>query len=110
MEVYNFGDDTTFFACGKDLGSGINRLDYYSFSAIELFQNNYMKLNEDKCPLLVGEYKNKSIWAKIDDARIWESNQKKLWGLHTVRTLSFDEHISNLCKKSGWKLSVLARL
>ena len=61
MEVYNFGDDTTFFACGKDLGSGINRLDYYSFSAIELFQNNYMKLNEDKCPLLVGEYKDKSI-------------------------------------------------
>ena len=34
---------------------------------------------------------------------------KKLLGVHIDRTLSFDEHVSNLCKKAGRKLSVLAR-
>ena len=29
-----------------------------------------MKLDEDKCHLLVGGYKHESIWAKFGDARI----------------------------------------
>ena len=56
-----------------------------------------------------GTNKHESIWAKIGDARIWESNKQKLLGLHIDRT-SFDEHVSNLCKKAGRKLSVSARL
>ena len=35
---------------------------------------------------------------------------KKLLGEHIDRTLPFDEHVSNLCKKAGRILSVLARL
>ena len=60
--------------------------------------------------MLEGTNKHESIWAKIGDARIWESNKQKLLGLHIDRTLSFDEHVSNLCKKAGRKLPVLARL
>ena len=60
-EACNFADDTTFFAYNKDLGSLINRLEQDSFLAIEWFQNNYMKLNEDKCHLLVGGHKHESI-------------------------------------------------
>ena len=69
-----------------------------------------MKLKKDKCHLLVGGYKHESIWAQIGDARIWESNKQKLFGVHMDRTLSFDKHVSNVCKKDGRKLSVLARL
>ena len=36
--------------------------------------------------------------------------KQKLLGVHIDRTLSFHEHVSNLCKKPGRKLSVLARL
>ena len=81
-----------------------------SFLAIEWFQNSCMKLNEDKCHLLAGGYKHESIWAKIGDARIWESNKQKLLGIHIDRILSFDEHVSNLCEKAGRTLSVLAKL
>ena len=45
MEVCNFAD-TTFFACDKDLGFLINRLEHDSFLANNWFQNNYMKSNE----------------------------------------------------------------
>ena len=69
-----------------------------------------MKLNEGKCHLIFEGYKRESIWAKIGDARIWESNKQKLLGVHIDRTLYFDEHVSNSCKKAGRKLSVLARL
>ena len=103
-EVWNSADDTTFFACDKDLGSLINRLEYDSLLAIEWFQNNYTTLNEDKCHLFVWGYKHESIWAKIGYARIWEFNKQKLLGVHIDRTLSFDEHVSNLCKKAGRKV------
>ena len=69
-----------------------------------------MKLKEDKCHLLVGGYKHESIGAQIGDARIWESNKQKLFGVHIDRTLFLDERVSNLCKKAGRKLPVLARL
>ena len=105
-EICNFADDATFFACDKDLGSLIDRLEHDSFLAIDWFQKNYI----NKCHLLVGGYKHESICAKIGDKRIWESNKLKLLGVHIDRTLSFDEQVSNLCKKAGRKLSVLVRL
>ena len=96
-EVCTFADDTTFLACDKDLEFLINRLKHDSFLAIDWFQNNYMKLNKDKCHLLVGGYKHGSIWAKAGDARIWKSNKQKLLGIHIDRKLFFDKHVSNLC-------------
>ena len=77
---------------------------------ILLITNNYMKLNEGKCHLIFEGYKRESIWAKIGDARIWESNKQKLLGVHIDRTLYFDKHILNLYKKAGRKLSALASL
>ena len=46
--VYNFADYTTFHACDKDLNFLINRLEHDSYLAIEWFENNSMKLNQDK--------------------------------------------------------------
>ena len=44
-EVSNFADDTTFFACDKDLAL-IGRLDHDNhYLANEWFESNYMKLN-----------------------------------------------------------------
>ena len=65
-----------------------------------------MKLNEDECHLLVGGYKHESIWAKIGHARFWKFNKQKLLGVHIDITIYIEEHVSNLCKKAGWKLSV----
>ena len=107
--VCNFADDTTFYACGKDVNSLINRLEYDSYLATEWFENNSMKLNQDKCHLLVSGFKYENVWAKIGKTKIWESKKQKLLGVEIDRTLSFDEHIASLCRKAGKKLSVLAR-
>ena len=69
-----------------------------------------MRLDQDKCHLLVSGFKYENIWAKIGKTKIWESKKQKLLGVEIFRTLSFDEHIASLCRKAGKKLSVLARL
>ena len=43
IEVCNFADDTTFYACDKDLSNLIDRLQHDSFLAIEWFENDLMK-------------------------------------------------------------------
>ena len=40
--VCNFADDTTFYACDKDLRSLINRLEHDSHLKIEWFENNHI--------------------------------------------------------------------
>ena len=53
IDLCHFADDTTFYALDVDLNSLIKRLEHDSFLAIEWFENNNIKLNQDKCPLLV---------------------------------------------------------
>ena len=54
----NFGDDALFFTCVKDLNSLIKRLEHDSLPTTEWSQNNNIKLNRDKCHLLVSGYKH----------------------------------------------------
>ena len=70
-----------------------------------------MKLNKDKCHLLVSRSKSENVWANIENDKIWENNKQILLGLEdTDRNLNFNEQVSSLCRKAGNKLSVLARL
>ena len=73
-EVCNFADNTTFYACDKDLNHLINRLEHHSFLAIEWFENNSMKLNDDKCHLLISGHKFENVLAQIGNAKICERN------------------------------------
>ena len=75
-----------------------------------MVENNDMKLNQDKCHLLVSGYKNENLWTNIGNEKILESNKQKLLRLDIDRNLNFNEHASSLCRKAGNKLSVLARL
>ena len=84
----NFADDTTFYACDVDLYSLIKKLEQDSSLAIEWFENNNMKLNQDNCHLLVSGCKNENVWVNIGNQEIWESNKQKLLGLDIDRNLN----------------------
>ena len=88
----------------------ISRLEHDSHLAIEWFESKYMKLNQDKCHLLVSGYKHENIWAQIGEVKNWESSKQKLLRFVIDRDLNFNEYVSSLCKKAGRKLSVLSRL
>ena len=73
-QVCNFADDTTFYVCDKDLNTLTNRLEHDSALPVEWSDNHFMKLNQDKCHLLTSGHKHKTVWAKIGETKIWESN------------------------------------
>ena len=109
-EVCNFADDTTLYACGKDLNTLLQIIEHDSLKAISWFENNYMKLNEEKCHFLISGNINEHLWVKVGDAVIWESQKEKLLGVTIDKKLTFNNHVSTLCNKTGKKVTALSRL
>ena len=58
-----------------------------------------MKLNQDKCHLLVSGYEHENILAQIGEVKIWESSKQKLSGVVIDRDLSFNKYVSFLSVK-----------
>ena len=69
-----------------------------------------MKLNEEKCHLIIAGHKYENTWAIIGESRIWETQRQRLLGIHIDNQLSFKYHTSQLCLNAGRKLSALARI
>ena len=67
-----------------------------------------MKANADKCHLLVSSDEN--CTAKIEDFSIKNSTKENLLGVKFDSNLSFENHVTSLCKKASQKLHALARI
>ena len=67
------------------------------------FLDNYLVMNLDKCKLLVNNHRDE-ITLNIDQKLITGSKSVKLLGITINNILSFDNHISKLCKKASLKL------
>ena len=110
IDICNFADDTTPYVCGQNLEHVLSKLEHNSELAISWFKNNYMKINTDKCHLIIAGHKHEHIWAKLEDNKIWEENEVKLLGIKIDNELKFDNHVTDICLKAGRKLSVLTRM
>ena len=108
--ICNFADDTTPFVCDLNLKTVMETLESHSEIAITWFECNYMKLNTDKCHLLVSGHKFEEMWMKVGTDYIWENKEVNLLGVTIDNDLKFEKHISNLCLKAGRKLSALSRM
>ena len=110
IDICNFADDNTFSTCNKSLEVLVETLEKVSLKAIDWFRYNYMKLNEEKCHLIIAGHKYEHISAMVGETRIWESKREKLLGINIDNELKFKFHISKLCDRAGNKLSALARV
>jgi len=108
--VCNFADDTTPYVCDKSLKNVLEKLEQNSEIAISWFKTNYMKLNTDKCHLLISGHKYETVWAKVGNDKIWESAKVNLLGITIDSELKFDDHVSNICLQANRKLTVLSRM
>ena len=100
-EICNYADDTTIFACGSDLGSVLRSLEGDAALLSLWFENNYMKMNEDKSHLLVFGNKDDEVTVNVSGSRIKESDEEKLLGVTLDETLNFKSHVNTLCKKAS---------
>ena len=69
-----------------------------------------MKLNTDKCHLLVAGHIFEHTLVRVGPDKIWEDHSVKLLGVSIDNKLKFDKHVLNIIKKANSKLSALSRL
>ena len=70
-----------------------------------------MKLNEDKCHFMVfGVKTDQDIRIKIGNCTVKNSHEEKLLGVLIDANLSFEKHVSNICRKASNKLFALSRM
>ena len=64
-----------------------------------------MKLNEDKCHLILFGASNERANIHVGEAQIEESGEEKLLGITLDKKLSFKNHVKTLCKKASHALA-----
>ena len=65
----NFADDTSPHACDISIDELLMCLEHDPALAACRFESNYMKLNTDKCHLIISSNKHESFWADIGNGR-----------------------------------------
>ena len=96
-DICNYADDTTIYACDSNLDNVIARLENDSNIIIQWFADNYMKLNTDKCHLLIlGRNSNQQIRVNVGDSVIGNTEEEKLLGVVIDKRLNL-RHISVSC-------------
>ena len=102
-DACNFADDTSLHACEKDLNSLINRLERDNLLAIGRFENNNMKLKQDKCHLIVSGHKYENVFASAGKSIIWETENQKLLDIIINKKLNVSDFVTSMCKKARKK-------
>ena len=74
------------------------------------FKANYMKLNADKCHMLLSENCSHKSVVKVDNEEIVATQCEKLLGVNIDGKLTFEGHINTLCKKARRKVQALSRV
>ena len=107
-DIASYADDNTPYNFDFSLDNVISNLEKSTNSLLNWFRENHMKANADKCALLVSS--NESCTAKIEDFSTKNSTGEKLLGVKFDYNLSFENHVTSLCKKTSQKLHALARI
>ena len=104
-DICNYADDTTIYACDKNLDSVIARLENDSSTIIQWFADNFMKLNTDKCHLIMfSRNSNQQVTVNVGNSVIENAEEEKLLGIVIDKQLNFETYITKLCQKAGNKL------
>ena len=86
----------------------IKALEKIEETLVNWFSNNEIKLNIDKCHLLLNSQEPNTL--KIGDLHINNSLSEKLLGITFDCKLKFNKHIEDISQKASQKINALARL
>ena len=99
--VTSYADDTTPYSNVKNVVTVLENIETNGKEVFTWFSMNYLKANPDKSQLLLTSKDEAST--KIDDTDLKSSSSKKLLGVLIDNKLTFNEHVSKLCKKASNK-------
>ena len=104
-DLFNFADENTVSTTADNTDHLLLTLKHESELAVKWFTDNQMKVNPDKFQAMILRNSRNSknyehVKLEIGSAKIETKNTVKLSGIITDNKLNFEEHISELCKKS----------
>ena len=111
--LYNFADDNTISAKANNIEDLLKILQEESELAVKWFRDNNMIVNPDKFQAIIlqkgnKEHENKTL--AIENIEISTTKSVELLGLTIDDRLTFEEHISTLCKRASLQLNAISRL
>ena len=112
-DLHNFADDNTVSAVSETVPELINSLTLKSNLAIDWFQTNSMIVNPDKFKAIIltkTKQDTSRIQIGLKGHCITSESSVSLLGVTTDRRLSFEKHVSDLCKTAASQLNALKRL
>ena len=109
-EICNYADDTAIYACDSNIESVVKTLESDALKTASWFPNKCMKLNEDKCHLMIFVDNSNEISLTFGRVTIKESTEEKLLRVIFEKKLCFKQQVRSFCKKAGQKLHALSRI
>ena len=110
--ICNYADDNSLYAIDKNVVN-IKQILSKNFKQLtNWFHENFMVLNPEKCHFMSLGNKSKTKFESLvlDKITLSASASETLLGIIIDEKLTFNEHIKKLCKRTGQKINVLARL
>ena len=101
VDIADFADDNTSFTSANNIGDLIDSQEKASSSLFKWFKDSLFKYNPDKSHLLL---------STNEKTKIENSDCEKLLGVKIDNELTFDCHVSDMCKKANRKINALARI
>ena len=90
-----YADNNTPFEVRDNITDVIKALEEIGESLVNWFSNNQIKLNADKCRLLLNSQESNTL--KISDLHINNSLSEKLLGITFDCKLKFNKHTEDIC-------------
>ena len=103
-----YADDNTPFVARDNITDVIKALQEIGETLVNWFSNNEMKLNTNKCHLLLNSQESNTL--KIGDLHINDSLREKLLAITFDCKLKFNKYIKDICRKVSQKLKAITRL
>ena len=94
--ITNYADDTTPYSIKSNYDELIEALEVDSEPLLKWFKINFLKLNADKCKLLISN-KDNGFSMDIEGEIIVCEQSVKLLGIKIDNQLTFSQHVSGIC-------------
>ena len=110
-DICNFADDNTIYSCDTSLKEAVTHLTRDAKRAIDWFNLNSLIANPEKFQMMfLGKNTENVISINVSGTLVNSTNTVKLLGVTIDSKLSFDKHISNLCKLANSRTFALLRI
>ena len=97
--IANYANHYIPYTIPDDIIDVIASLEKASKALLEWFENNLLKSNADKCHLLVSP--SGAVSLRVSECDIKNNECEKLLGVKFDNKLTFEKHITDICRKAS---------